>query len=269
MTLSRNFKYKIKENLKINILLIVVYIIGAIYLIQKDLNFSSAKYVLEVRSNLKLHETQKAYSNIYLENLSKKYFEDFNNNILSERMRILQPRNDTLNQKDVIKDFTSLLLDKEEFRILLKKDKNLNRLIRQNTLAIYPLYKEKGISLYNAFNTKVISISFERGVITFIGKGETEVMEMTYSYANYYANLFSNYIKSNYEIVFDPNSDFNKLGKDIFYHDPLSELKSRSIYYSSISYYVILTLIYFIFFVVCNYIYSFRDITKENKKRKE
>jgi len=185
---------------------------------------------------------------------------------LSERMRLIQPLGNTLNQNDIIKEIFSLLLDKEEFYILLKKDKNLSRLIKQNTLAMYPLYKEKGISLYDAFNTKVISVSSERGVLTFIGKGEIEVMEMTYSYANYYAYLFSNYLKSNYEIVFDPNSNFNKLGKDIFYHVPLNELKSRSIYFSSFSYYVILTIIYFIFLVVCNYIYSFRNITKENKK---
>ena len=265
MISSHNFKYKIKEHLKINILLIVVYIIGSIYLIQKDLNFKSAKYVLEVRNNLKLSETQKGYSSIYLEGLAVKYAED-DNNLLSERMRLIQPLGNTLNQNDIIKEIFSLLLDKEEFYILLKKDKNLSRLIKQNTLAMYPLYKEKGISLYDAFNTKVISVSSERGVLTFIGKGEIEVMEMTYSYANYYAFLFSNYLKSNYEIVFDPNSNFNKLGKDIFYHVPLNELKSRSIYFSSFSYYVILTIIYFIFLVVCNYIYSFRNITKENKK---
>ena len=81
MISSHNFKYKIKEHLKINILLIVVYIIGSIYLIQKDLNFKSAKYVLEVRNNLKLSETQKGYSSIYLEGLAEKYAEFAESNI--------------------------------------------------------------------------------------------------------------------------------------------------------------------------------------------
>ena len=111
------------------------------------------------------------------------------------------------------------LIDKEEFNIILKNNENLKDLINKNTLAVYPNYKEKGISLFNAFHTKVMTFGLERGVMKFTTIGKYKVSEMVNLYAKQYADLFINYNLTKYNITLTGKKDLKKFNKDIFYHE--------------------------------------------------
>ena len=78
MTSLDNYKYIFKNNLKINILLIIIFIMGLIYIYERDSKFLTATTVLEIRNNLKLSEMHKSYSTRFLDNLLNTYLDDVN-----------------------------------------------------------------------------------------------------------------------------------------------------------------------------------------------
>ena len=293
MTSLYNYKYIFKNNLKINILLIIIFIMGLIYIYERDSKFFTSTNVLEIRSNLKLTEIHKINLTNFLDNLLNKYLEEVKvilpdtvtrykhddiyinvyhetyKTFLSEKIQVLRSMQIPLDQKGIINNFNNLILDKEEFNLMMDRNKDLRDLINKNTLAAYPDYKEKGISLFNAFHTKVMTVGLERGVIKFKGIGKYKVPEMVYLYSRSYANLFLNYNLSMYDISANIIRNFDKLSKDIFYHRPLNEIEGQNLFLSKLSYYIILTIIYLLFLITCNYVYSFRYLIKKNKRLKK
>jgi hypothetical protein len=292
MTSLDNYKYIFKNNLKMNILLIIIFIMGLIYIYERDSKFTIATTVLEIRSNLKLTEIHKTYSTDFLDNLLNKYLGEVKNilpdksarykhddvyiniyhetykTFLLERIQVHDQIQIPLNQRGIIDDLSNLILDKEEFNLILNKDENLKDLINKNTLAVYPSYKEKGISLFNAFHTKIMTVGVERDVIKFTSIGKYKVSEMVNLYAKQYADLFIYYNLDKYDINPTERKDLDKFIKDIFYHN-LNKFEDQNLFLSNLSYYIILTIIYLLFIITCNYVYSFRYLIKKNKRLKK